>query len=57
MTLVEFIAPLRDAGHREKVLAVLYYEKRYRSNDALTAEKIHRQLIGRSFIRRIGRVE
>jgi hypothetical protein len=26
MTLVEFIAPLKESAHRDKVLAVLYYE-------------------------------
>jgi hypothetical protein len=40
MTLVEFLAPLKGASHRERVLAVLYYRQRYDGMDALTVEQI-----------------
>src|SRR5688572_14111434 len=40
MTLVEFLAPLKTASHRERVLAVLYYRQRYDGMDALTVEQI-----------------
>jgi hypothetical protein len=40
MTLVEFLAPLKSASNRERVLAVLYYRQRYDGMDALTVEQI-----------------
>jgi len=40
MTLVEFLAPLKTASHRERVLAVMYYRHRYDGVDSLTAEQI-----------------
>ena len=40
MTLVEFLAPLKGASNRERVLAVLYYRQRYDGMDALTVEQI-----------------
>jgi hypothetical protein len=40
MTLVEFLAPLRNGSHRDRVLAVLYFEARYNSNQALTVEQL-----------------
>jgi len=40
MTLVEFLAPLKTASHRERVLAVMYYRQRYDGVDSLTAEQI-----------------
>jgi hypothetical protein len=40
MTLVEFLAPLKNASHRERVLAVMYYRHRYDGVDSLTAEQI-----------------
>src|SRR5713101_538124 len=44
MTRVEFIAPIRDNRQRDKVLAVLYYEKRYSGMEAMTSEQIGRWL-------------
>ena len=40
MTLVEFLAPLRKAQNRERVLAILYYRQRYDGADTLTVEQI-----------------
>jgi hypothetical protein len=40
MTLVEFLSPVRDAPHRERVLAVLYYKDRYEGESALTVEQV-----------------
>ena len=44
MTLVEFLAPLSEAGHREKCLAVLYYHLRYLDKPAVTVEQIRNEL-------------
>lgn len=44
MTLVEFIAPLRDSSNRDKVLAVLYFQHRYLHKEALTVEQLRTQL-------------
>ena len=44
MTLVEFIAPLKNATNRDKCLAVLYYQHRYDNNDALTVDQIRSAL-------------
>ncbi len=40
MTLVEFIAPLRNASQQAKCLTILYYQHRYANVDALTVEQI-----------------
>ena len=40
MTLVEFIAPLRNASQQAKCLAILYYQHRYANVDSLTVEQI-----------------
>lgn len=40
MTLVEFLAPLKGAQNRERVLATMYYRQRYDGMDALTVEQI-----------------
>jgi hypothetical protein len=40
MTLVEFIAPLRNSPHRDRILAVLYYKHRYENINALTVEQL-----------------
>lgn len=40
MTLVEFLAPLKDATHQERVLAVIYFSERYSQKNALTVEEI-----------------
>ncbi len=45
MTLVEFVAPLKDAPHRDKCVAVLYFKRRYENVDALTAEQIGKALV------------
>src|SRR5437879_2475217 len=44
MTLVEFLAPLKDATHQERVLALLYFAERYEQKVALTVEEIRRGL-------------
>ncbi len=44
MTLVEFIAPLKNSSIRDKVLAVLYFQHRYASNQSLTVEQLRTQL-------------
>ncbi len=44
MTLVEFLAPLKKASHRDRILAVLYYEQRYKNVDGLTVEGIRQRL-------------
>lgn len=44
MKLVEFLAPLAEAGHREKCLAVLYYHLRYQNKESLTVEQIREEL-------------
>lgn len=44
MTLVEFIAPLKNAPNRDKCLAVLYYQHRYANNEALTVDQIRSAL-------------
>src|SRR5690242_1253426 len=40
MTLVEFIAPLKTASMRKKVLAVLFYEQRYSGTAPLTVGEL-----------------
>ncbi len=40
MTLVEFIAPIRNRANRERVLAVLYYRQRYDGVDSMTVEDV-----------------
>jgi len=45
MTLVEFLAPVRDASHREKCMAVLYFKARYEQVESMTAEQIRQLLI------------
>ena len=44
MTLVEFIAPLRNASVQSKCLASLYYQHRYAEVEALTVEGIRQSL-------------
>lgn len=44
MTLVEFLAPLKGSSHRERVLAILYYEHRYKGRDSLTVEGMRQGL-------------
>ncbi len=44
MTLVEFIAPLKNSSHRNRILAVLYYKRRYENINALTVEQIRLSL-------------
>lgn len=44
MTLVEFLATLAKTGHREKILAVLYYNLRTNNKDSLTIEQIRDEL-------------
>ena len=40
MTLVEFLAPLKNGTHQERVLAVLYFKERHEGQTALTVEQI-----------------
>lgn len=47
MILVEFIAPLKKAPHRDRILAVLYFNHRYERVNALTVEQI-RQALGQA---------
>jgi hypothetical protein len=44
MTLIEFIAPISDAGRREKCLAILYYRNKYSGKVSLTVEQIREGL-------------
>lgn len=45
MTLVEFLAPLKGASHRDKCTAVLYFRRHYENIDALTGDEIGKALI------------
>jgi hypothetical protein len=45
MTLVEFLAPIRNASHRDKCVSVLYFKRRYEATEALTADQISKALI------------
>ena len=51
MTLVEFLAPLKDKPNKDKCLAVLYYEHRYAGRETLTVERI-RSALGRARVHR-----
>jgi hypothetical protein len=44
MTLVEFVAPLKEGTHRDRILAVLYFAHRYENQNALTADQIKQLL-------------
>lgn len=44
MTLVEFLAPLKKASHRDRILALLYFKHRYNHVNALTIEQIRQSL-------------
>lgn len=44
MTLVEFIAPLKESSNRDKILAILYFQHRYSDKQTLTVEQIRTQL-------------
>jgi hypothetical protein len=44
MTLVEFIAPLKKAAHRDRILAALYFHHRYSEVNALTVDQIRHSL-------------
>ncbi|HER34741.1 MAG TPA: hypothetical protein ENO19_04675 [Halothiobacillaceae bacterium] len=44
MTLVEFIAPLKKASLRDRILAVLYFSHRYENLNSLTVEQIRASL-------------
>jgi hypothetical protein len=45
MTLVEFLAPLKNAQYRDICVAVLYFKRRYEALDALTSDQISQALI------------
>lgn len=45
MTLVEFIAPVKNNSHRDKCMAVLCFSSRYQQIEALTAGQISKSLI------------
>jgi len=40
MTLIEFISPLSNRKHQDRILAVLYYRERYEQKLGLTVEEI-----------------
>ncbi len=44
MTLVEFLVPVKGGRHRDKCLAVLYYNLRYENVESMTAEEIRKAL-------------
>lgn len=44
MTLVEFLAPLKNSTTKNRVLAVLYFKQRYEDADSLTTEEIRTAL-------------
>lgn len=44
MTLVEFLAPLKNSTHQDRVLALLYYRERYSEKKALTVDEIRQDL-------------
>src|SRR5438094_10644843 len=44
MTLVEYLAPLGKATNRMRLLAVIYFSKRYDGVDALTLDEIRSSL-------------
>lgn len=45
MTLVEFVAPLKHAQHRDKCAAVLYFKRRYEAVNTLTVDEIGKALV------------
>lgn len=55
MTIVEFLHPLKGKPLRELCLAVLYFEQRYSSKDALTVEEI-RALLKRARVPRAAKL-
>lgn len=56
MTLVEFLAPLRRSTNRNKILAVLYFYRRYEAVDSMTVEEIRAALRSRARIPRAARM-
>src|SRR6266446_6736675 len=44
MTLIEFLAPLKNGTHQDRVAGVLYYSERYEQEPALTVEEIRKGL-------------
>ena len=44
MTLVEFLSPLKSAAAWKKILALLYFKKRYEDVDGMTVEQIRTAL-------------
>lgn len=44
MTLVEFLAPLANGKHQDRVLAVLYFRERYEQTTTLTVDDIRQGL-------------
>jgi hypothetical protein len=44
MTLVEFLAPLKNSTHKDRVLAVLYFQHHYNVIESLTIENIRQAL-------------
>jgi hypothetical protein len=45
VTLVEFLAPVKDESNRDKCLALLYFKRRYEATDALTSDQVSKALI------------
>jgi hypothetical protein len=44
VTLVEFLAPLKNGKHEDRVRAVLYYCERYEQRPSMTADQIRKRL-------------
>jgi hypothetical protein len=55
MTLVEFIAPLRNSSNQAKCLAILYFQHRYAHADSLTVEDI-RQCLRNARVQKFSRI-
>ncbi len=55
MTLVEFVAPLKNRSRKDKVLACLYYRSRYEGVQSLTVEGI-RKALKAARVRSVGKI-
>jgi hypothetical protein len=55
VTLVEFLAQLKQPKQRDQVLAVLYYLRRYQDEEAVTVERI-RTSLGQARVRNVKRM-
>jgi hypothetical protein len=55
MSLVEFLAPLRNGTHQQRVAGLLYCSERYEAKPSLTVEDI-RKALGRARVARAARI-